>query len=435
MVSTDTIVALSSGNLPSGVAVIRLSGPQSKQIAVSLCQKVPTPRNALLSDFVNPESMEIIDCGLVLWFPGPASFTGEDCLEFHCHGGKAVVSAMLEILCSFEKVRIAEAGEFSRRAFENEKLDLTQAEGLADLIASETEAQRRQALDQSQGKLREIYLDWRQRLIHIRALIEAELDFAEEEDVPDEISQEGFAKLSSIVSEIKAHLDDQRVGEIIRDGYRIVLMGKPNAGKSSLLNMLAKRDVAIVTSEAGTTRDIIDVHLDIAGYPVIISDTAGIRETDNIVEKEGVARANERGSSADLVIWLSALDDQDYELEQIPDHAMKLISKDDEGSLEPGKSISSKTGYGIDKLLSEIGSRLESQLSSLSSGVLTRRRHRDLLEESLALLNEALNGEMADTTIRAENIRLAGDCIGKICGKIDVEDLLDVIFSEFCVGK
>ncbi len=429
-----TIVALSSGMLPSGVAVIRISGPEVASIANSMLGGLPGSREAVLRQIRHPETGEVLDNGIVLYFDGPRSFTGEDCLEYQVHGGKAVVSAILDALLVHKGVRIAEAGEFSRRAFENGRMDLTEAEGIADLIVSETESQRRLALSQSMGELRKLYDDWRKRLIHLRAMIEAELDFSEEEDVPKDISAAGFSQIASVSREIHQHLADNRAGEIVREGFKVALMGKPNAGKSSLLNALARRDVAIVTEEEGTTRDVIDVHLDIDGHAVIVSDTAGIRESGNRIEQEGIRRARQRGERADLVIWLGHPD------EILPsdivnlENLVHMISKDDDGFRTEGTSFSSQTGYGMDSLLEMISGKVQSSIGNIESGLITRARHRALLESCYEHLILAMRENM-DIELRAENLRLASDEIGRITGRIDVEDLLDVIFSEFCVGK
>ena len=430
-----TIVALSSGNLPSGVAVIRVSGPSCAVIASLMGNGLPKPRNIALKNIVNPQTQEELDRGLLLWFPGPTSFTGEDCLELHLHGGRAVVEAVLDALCTFDDVRLAEAGEFSRRAFENGKLDLTEIEGIADLVSSETEAQRKQALAQSRGDLRNIYDDWRKRLVHMRAMIEAELDFSEEEDIPEEISKEGFAQVVALKNEIKTYLEDDRAGEIIRDGFKIALMGKPNAGKSSLLNALAKRDVAIVTNEPGTTRDILDVHLDLNGYAVIVSDTAGLRESDSIVEVEGVRRAQLRGSEADLVIWLTDIDDIEEAPELNFEDILYIKSKDDNHLFDNKMSISTLTDKGLDGLLDLIKERIVGKLNNRETGLISRVRYREALSDCVTHLDFVLENQVSDIELKAETLRHASDCIGRITGKIDVEDLLDVIFSEFCVGK
>ena len=431
----ETIVALSSGNLPSGVAVIRISGPACVILAKSLIGSLPTPRQAVLKSICDPANKEELDRGLVFWFPGPQSFTGEDCIELHLHGGCAVVNAVIGVLCDFEGVRLAEAGEFSRRAFENGKFDLTEIEGIADLVSSETEAQRKQALAQSRGDSRETYESWRKRLIYMRALIEAELDFSEEEDVPEEISKEGFQQVLALKFEIENHLSDDKAGEIIRDGFKIALMGKPNAGKSSLLNALAKRDVAIVTSEAGTTRDILDVHLDIDGYAVIISDTAGLRDANNIVEIEGIRRAELRGSEADLVIWLHDISDTDMMPELAYSDVIYVTSKDDKCSVKKGISISVTSDAGLAVLFEEIKRRIKSRIGNHETGLISRLRYRFALEECVSHLTFVIDNNISDIELKAETLRHASDCIGRITGKIDVEDLLDIIFSEFCVGK
>lgn len=431
----QTIVALSSGSLPSGVAVIRISGPACADICQNMLGSKLEPRNVFLKPVINPQTQEELDRGLVLFFQSPSSFTGEDCLELQLHGGRAVVDVVLNTICQFENVRLAEPGEFSRRAFENGKLDLTEIEGIGDLVASETEAQRKQALAQSRGDSRETFENWRKRLIHMRALIEAELDFSEEEDIPEEISKEGFAQVLALKDEIKTHLDDNRAGEIIRDGFKIALMGKPNAGKSSLLNSLANRDVAIVTNEAGTTRDVLDVHLDIDGYAVIVSDTAGLRDSDNIVEVEGIKRAQLKGEEADLVIWLSDINDDDIFDEDKFDNVIRVISKDDHQVVSNGISISVKNMNGLEQLLLEIKKQIKAKLGNHNGFLISRLRHREALTDCLQHLIFVIDNQVSDIELKAETLRHASDCIGRITGKIDVEDLLDVIFSEFCVGK
>ena len=430
----QTIVALSSGSLPSGVAVVRLSGSACDFISEQMLGAILEPRVSSLKSIKNPVSHEELDRGIVIAFKAPQSFTGDDCLELHLHGGRAVVEAVINAICQFENVRLAEAGEFSKRAFENGKLDLTEVEGIADLVSSETEAQRKQALSQSRGDSRETYEGWRKRLIHMRALIEAELDFSEEEDIPEEISKEGFAQVLLLKEEIQNHLNDNRAGEIIRDGFKIALMGKPNAGKSSLLNALAKRDVAIVTDEAGTTRDVLDVHLDIDGYAVTISDTAGLRESDNIVEAEGIKRAQLKGQEADLVIWLTEIDDE-VEPNTDFDNALQVISKDDSLLVTDSISISVTHENGLKKLLSEVKNQIRNKVGNREGVLISRLRYREALIDCVEHLSFVLDNHVSDIELKAETLRHASDCIGRITGKIDVEDLLDVIFLEFCVGK
>ena len=300
----DTIYALSSGSLPSGVAVVRLSGPQAGAVITALAGALPEPRKAALRSIRGRNDSEI-DRGLVLWFPGPGSFTGEDSAEFHLHGGRAVVDRLLEELSGFDGLRMAETGEFSRRAFANGKFDLTEAEGLADLIASETEAQRVLALSQASGALKELYEDWQRRLLHARAMIEAEIDFADEEDVPGSVSEQVWADMAALSNEMTDHLAGAKRANAVREGFRIVIVGAPNAGKSSLMNALAGSDVAIVSEEPGTTRDVLEARLSIGGQLVIVIDTAGIREDAGAVEAEGIRRALARAAEADLVLHLS----------------------------------------------------------------------------------------------------------------------------------
>lgn len=431
----DTIVALSSGSLPSGVAIVRISGSECSMICEKLLHCQLEPRRAHYLPVFVPGETAPLDRGIIVGFSGPQSFTGEDCLEFQLHGGRAVVSALLDALCAFERVRLAEAGEFSKRAFLNGRMDLTEIEGLSDLVAAETQAQRRQAFQQSQGSLRDLYEGWRHALVHIRAMIEAELDFSDEEDVPAEIAEEGIAGLGRLIDEISRHIDDANAGEIVRDGYRVALMGKPNAGKSSLLNALAKRDVAIVTEEAGTTRDVLSVNLDIGGYVVVFSDTAGIREAENIAESEGVKRARAAGKEANLVIWLQEIDDNLTVPELENGETVFVRSKDDQGMEGTELSVSAKTGYGIGALLELLLARVKNSLGGAETGLITRRRYRLALQDCLELLKEAQACSVNERDLQSEALRMAGNCLGRITGKIDVEDLLDVIFSEFCIGK
>src|SRR3990170_545420 len=300
--SNDTIVAPASGAGRAAIAVIRIAGPRARAVLEAICDGVPEPRHASLRN-IGPPRRSKLDRGLVLWFPGPASFTGEDMAELHVHGSRAVIREVVEAVLSLPGTRLAEPGEFARRTFENGKLDLTEVEGLADLISAETEAQRRQALAQAEGSLRALYEGWRRELLQAQALVEAGLDFADEGDVVADVSLKADAIVAGLLAAISRHLAD-RSGERLRDGLRVVIAGPPNAGKSSLLNALAKRDVAIVSEEAGTTRDVIEVHLDLGGLPVILSDTAGIREAQGKVEAAGIDRALARAEAADLVLWL-----------------------------------------------------------------------------------------------------------------------------------
>lgn len=433
---TATIFALSSGSLPSGVAVIRLSGADARTCLVRLCKHVPAPRQLALRDIVDGEV--VIDRGLVAYFPAPHSFTGEDCAELHLHGGKAVVAAVLRLLGSMPHTRQAEAGEFTRRAFLNGKLDLTAAEALGDLIEAETEHQRRLAMRNASGVQRALYDGWRRRLLHARAMIEAELDFADESDVPGSVSASVWADIRALDADIAAHLEGAHAGEIVREGFRIVLIGAPNAGKSTLLNALAGRDVAIVTEEPGTTRDVLDVSLDLGGAKVVLSDTAGIRDGAGRVEALGIARARQAAAEADLVLLL---DDGcgDGDLSTVLPAGVEMLRVHTKSDLRAPREgvvgISALTGAGLPELL-DLLSRFAVQkaVSALDGVVPTTARHGNLLAIARSGLTHSLNGD-APLEIRAEGLRVAGDAVGRLTGAIGTEEVLGEIFSSFCIGK
>lgn len=429
----DTIFALSSGALPAGVAVVRLSGPKAVEVASILAGEIPLDRKAALRTIRNRNGL-IIDRGLVLAFPGPNSFTGEDCVEFHLHGSRAVVAAVYEELGQFAGMRLAEAGEFSRRAFENGKMDLVEVEGLADLISAETEMQRRLAVEQGFGGQSALYMDWAERLTRSRALIEAELDFADEDDVPGSVSDRVWADVGDLYLELQDHIAQAKAGEIIRDGFKVVIAGPPNAGKSSLLNALAKRDVAIVTEIAGTTRDVLHIDLDMDGYLVRFFDTAGLRETEDRVEQEGVRRARMAIDQADLVIELEEIDSNTKHIRsEFAIETMRVGSKRDihGPSSDYDLCISSHTGEGMDELRCVILDRVQALWTG--SLVPNRARQLDYLKDASNFIEEALNGRELD--LRAESLRAAASSLGRITGRVDVEQLLDVIFSQFCIGK
>lgn len=432
---SETIYALSSGAVPSGVAIVRLSGPKALAIGAALVDDLPDVGRSALRDVKSPHDGGLLDQALVLTFKRPHSFTGEDVVEFHCHGSKPVLSALFDVLDRFEGCRQANEGEFSRRAFENGKFDLTEIEGLADLIGAETEAQRKLALRQAGGALRALYEGWRSDLLRCRALIEAELDFADEDDVPGSVSDQIWSQVSELRTKMAAHLDDERHGEIIRDGLNVVLTGPPNAGKSSLLNALAKRNVAIVTPIAGTTRDIIEVALDIDGYKVTLTDTAGLRPSDDLVEQEGIRRAELAASAGDVVYWLQPLGDTVDGSK--PDGSLMVWTKSDlmdVADVKDSVTISTVEPNGLAPLLTDLKARLSKIRSGSEAPLMTRRRHRQALIGAVDSLKTSL-AENLDLEIRSEHLRRAGDELGKIVGRIDVEDLLDVIFSEFCIGK
>jgi tRNA modification GTPase len=380
-----------------------------------------------------------IDRGLVLWFPGPASFTGEDCAEFHLHGGRAVVRALIDALAGFPGLRAAEAGEFSRRAFQNDRMDLTAVEGLADLISAETEAQRRLALRQAGGSIAAVLEGWRARLTRCRALIEADLDFADEEDVPGSVADAVWSEASGLVAEMQRHLARAHLGERLRSGFEVVLLGAPNAGKSSLLNSLARRPAAIVTPEPGTTRDLIEVQLDLAGYPVTLVDTAGLREAAGVVEAEGIRRAQARAAGADLVIWLQAPGDPDV-LEVTVDATTtvwRVATKVDLASSDGvfAHRISTVSGEGLEMLEAALAAHVTAHARGLDDVIITRARHREGLEACVGHIHAALANGRVGLELRAEDLRAAADALGRLTGRVDVEDLLDVIFRDFCIGK
>ncbi|MGN6515057.1 MAG: tRNA uridine-5-carboxymethylaminomethyl(34) synthesis GTPase MnmE, partial [Rhizomicrobium sp.] len=423
----DTIFAPSTAPGRSGIAVIRVSGPNAKIAAGALAAgALPSPQHAVLKAFRDARGA-VIDRGLLLWFEGPHSFSGEDIVEFHVHGGRATVEAMLAVLSAVQGLRPAEPGEFTRRAVENGKLDLTQAEALADLIDAQTEAQRQQAVGQYEGALSELYESWRAELIRAVALTEAVLDFPDE-DVPDNILNTVRNIAGDLTEKICEHLNDGRRGEILRDGVKLTVFGKPNSGKSSLLNSLAQRDVAIVSEIAGTTRDVIEVRLDLGGYPVIVSDTAGLRESTDPVEQEGVRRAIAKAKAADIALLLVDASDP-KPTEGLPPNVGEILdlvvwNKIDIG--EPrlgGIPISVKTGAGLPDLLAKI-TELSSKLldHKENNPPLTRARHRRHLEETLAALERSQT--VPDRELFGEDLRLALRSLGRITGRVDVEDVL-----------
>ncbi len=453
MSDRDTIFALSSARGRAGICVFRVSGPRARVAAAALTGSgVPAAREATLRRFVDARG-EPIDRGLVLWFPAPNSFTGEDVAEFHTHGSPAVIAALIARLGQMNGLRPAEPGEFTRRAFHNGKFDLTEAEGLGDLIAAETEQQRRQALRQMEGALRERYERWRDGLIKTLAQLEAVIDFVDE-DLPRDLFDRVAAAASQLESEIELHLSDQRRGEIVRDGFSIVIVGAPNVGKSSLLNALAARDVAIVTETAGTTRDLIEVDLDLAGYAVTLVDTAGLRETSDAIESEGIRRARARAARADM--RLAVIDAASLSLDPLVANTLSvgdavLINKIDLGvshesevwtmnaeTTLPLLYISARDGDGIDALISFLTNQVVARAGGSESAPLTQLRHRNALEATRDALKRAavnLSHDHHAIDLAAEDLRIATRELGRITGRVDVEDLLDVIFREFCIGK
>jgi tRNA modification GTPase len=432
----DTIFALSSGAGRAGIAVIRISGPDADTALGALTGKpLPDERKAEIRTLFDIPNEERIDVGLVLRMPGPRSFTGEDVVELSVHGGRAVVGAVLASLGRVPGLRLAEPGEFTRRAVEHGRLDLTQAEAIADLVAAETDAQRRQALDQMDGTLSALYEDWRARLIRAAAWLEASIDFADEEIPPDAVAA-SRDQLVALAGEVRRHLHDGRRGEILREGLHVAVVGPPNAGKSSLINALARRDVAIVSDTAGTTRDVIEVRLDLGGYAVILADTAGLREANDAIEQEGVRRARARAADAD--IRLLVLDGAaTTELDQPPiDNAeITVFNKSDiAGARRTGLNISAKTGEGIDTLVDALATAAK-QRATGEGPALTRARHRHALERAHTAIASALKAPDGSPELAAESVRVALNEIGRISGRVDLDDLLDVVFRDFCIGK
>jgi len=443
-----TIFALSSGQGTSGIAVIRISGPEVKTVISKLTNgDIPEPRVATLKKINKINTNELIDEGILLWFPGPNSYTGEDMAEFHVHGSVAVVLAIQNSISKIENCRIAEPGEFTKIAFQNGKINLLKAESISDLIRSETEMQRQQAIKIMSGKNSEIYNFWRSSLLKVLANVEAKIDFPEE-DLPEKIINEIKLSSSKIKSEIKKVLDDKKVGEIIREGFKIAILGPPNAGKSSLLNYLSKREAAIVSEVAGTTRDVIEVHLNIDGYPVILSDTAGIRESKDEIEKKGINLALKKAENADLNIVVIEPKKAHFTgfLKGLvsSDKTLVVVNKSDlgiENMLEDFRQynpiyISIKKEKNVDTLISKIRNNLKNKFLSNQNILITRERHRLHLEQCLIHLENFENkSDEQDFDKAAEDLRQAARELGVIVGKFDVEEILGSIFNDFCIGK
>lgn len=462
MADRSTIFALSSGRPPAAIAVVRISGPQARFALERLTGRVPQPRQAALLRVHEPASGEVIDEALGLWFPAPASETGEDVAELQLHGGHAVIAGVLKALSAVEGCRMAEPGEFTRRAFENGKLDLTAVEGLGDLIAAETAAQRRQAFRQLKGLIGDRAESWRQRLIEALALVEARIDFSDEADVPENLIAPAAKIARALRDEIAATLVDGGRGERLRDGLVVAIAGPPNAGKSTLLNRLARRDAAIVSPYPGTTRDVIEVHLELDGYPVTVLDTAGIREVVEPVEQEGVRRARARAADADLVLWvidLSVADPAAADLPRFKSQAPQWLIENKidlltdtarNGALgrfcEHSKnnewqfafSVSAERGEGLDALFGALVAFARDCFAAGETALVTRARHRRALEETVAALHRAVTeagSNAAREELIAEELRHASSALGRLTGRVDVEDVLDKIFREFCIGK
>lgn len=464
----DTIFALSSGRPPAAIGVVRVSGPRAGDALRVLSGKASVaPRQAMFAR-IRDAAGEPIDEAVVLWFPGPGSETGEDIAEIQMHGSRAALAAVFDTLAQMEGLRPAEPGEFTRRGFANGKLDLTEVEGLADLIGAETEAQRRQAFRQMKGLLGGRAEGWRKRLIEAQAMIEAPIDFADEGDVPDDLSAPALVIARELADEISAVLAAERRGERLREGLVVAIAGPPNVGKSTLLNRIAGRDVAIVSPHAGTTRDALEVHLDLKGYPVTLIDTAGVRESTDPVEQEGIRRARLKAEEADLTLWLVDAAGGEPVLPTdgagTDDKTLIIINKMDTTNLksevkfsienifnnefvsslihslgvsrETTVPISARDGFGVDLLLDRIADFAADYFGAAEPALITRERHRHALQATVEALNRAiaLPAHGAEDLV-AEELRMAATALGRLTGRVDVEDILDVVFRDFCVGK
>lgn len=442
-----TIFAPATAPGRAGVAILRVSGPGAASAITALAGRLPPPRRASRARLRHPATGDLLDDALVLWFPGPASFTGEDVAEFHIHGGRALKEAVMAALGGLPDLRLAEAGEFTRRALLNDRLDLTEAEALADLIDADTEAQRRQALRQAEGALTRACDSWRTEALRLLAHLEATLDFPDEEDIPDDLETGVAEALRRLADSLNDTLNDRHRGERLREGLQVAVVGPPNAGKSSLVNRLARRDAAIVSDTAGTTRDVIEVHLDLGGYPLVLADTAGLRDTGDAIEAEGVRRARARLEDADLVLVVRDGTPGQSSTDPVPERrgpdTLRVWTRGDlyaEGSRPRAAApddlvVSCLTGAGFAGLETALATRARALMENGASGtaVLTRARHRAAVEEARDALERAMAAPSAD--LRAEDLRLALRAIGRITGRVDVEEVLDVIFRDFCLGK
>ena len=442
-----TIYALSTGPGVSGIAVVRVSGKEAAEVVKQLTgDDLPVPRVATLKKINYINTNNLIDEGVVIWFPGPNSYTGEDLAEFHVHGSRAVVSALHSSISGIKNCRLAEPGEFTKLAFQNGKINLLKAEGIADLVSAETEIQRKQAVEIMSGKSSVKFTSWRAKLLKILAHVEAKIDFPDE-DLPKDILDEIQKTSNQVSKEIEKVLDDQKVGERIREGFKIAIVGPTNAGKSSLLNYLSKRDVAIVSEIAGTTRDVIETHLNLDGYPVVVSDTAGIRESKNEIEKKGIKLALNRAEDADLkliIVDAKSVDFTSVLKELIDENAILVVNKSDllvgninnELKKHDHILVSIKNNLNLDKLILKIKKKLENKFISYGDILITRERHRQHLEQCISHLKNFKNKNGSeDYDKAAEDLRLATRHLGMIVGKVDVEEILGSIFNDFCIGK
>lgn len=440
MTASDTIFAQSSGAGRAGIAVIRVSGPRASAILEACASSLPRPRELTLRSIRDPDSGEMIDKAAVIWLPAPRSFTGEDCAEFHLHGSPAVIKAFTEVLGRHPDTRPADAGEFTRRAFMNDKLDLVEVEGLGDLLDAQTTVQRRQALRQMTGEASSVFECWRRELLLARADLEAVLDFSDESGVADAATLGIDARLRKLRDVMSKAVADANRAELVREGVRVVLAGLPNTGKSSLLNSLAKRDAAIVSETAGTTRDVIEVTLDFNGVPVILTDTAGLRSSEDVLEQEGIRRARQHISAADVLVWVWSADvpgSEHPDPEIAPD--VYLRNKCDQASIlevGPRQSIptSSVTEGGLLAFVAYFQELIDAHVGHEEAYVVTSARQKAICERTIRYLNEMLR-EDVNLELKSELVRMASSEVGRLAGRVDVEEWLGVIFSRFCIGK
>jgi tRNA modification GTPase len=450
----DTVYALSTAYGKAGVAIIRISGPKALNVAKEVCIDIRDeldfePRKMYYCGVINPKTDEIIDKGLAVYFKAPNSFTGEDIVEINIHGSLAVINTVLNVLGEIKGIRLAEPGEFTKRAFENDKMDLTQVEGLADLIEAQTEAQLKQARHQMDGKLSEVINCWREKLVALLAKIEAAIDFSDEE-IPKNLENQNEAEIQKLLKQMKTYFKEADKGIKLREGLNVSIVGAPNAGKSSLFNYILKEDRAIISSTPGTTRDVIEAYVDIKGYPVSIYDTAGIRETCEEIETEGIKRALKKAENADIKVLVSENEDNIFfKKELIDKNTIIVLNKIDQYDFNADNiktrlkaenlkylkliPISIKKKKNLDKFIKSFNNTVTNSMQGTQEALITKQRHKNNLKNAMDYLNSALKENQYD--LKAENIRLSADEIGKITGKIHVEELLDQIFSSFCIGK
>ena len=441
----ETIFALSSGQDRAGVAVVRISGPNAAHALQRLARALPAPRVATRARLIDPLDGAPLDDALVIIFPAPKSFTGEDVVELHLHGGRAVLAGVLAALGRTEGLRTAEPGEFTRRAFEHGKMDLTEAEGLADLINAETQSQRRLALTQMAGGLHRAAEVWRSDLLRAQALIEAAIDFSDEADVSERAVSDAAVLAAGVGLSLCEALNDDHKGEILRDGFRVVIAGPPNVGKSSLINAIAKRDAAIVSAEAGTTRDIVELQLNLGGIAIRIADTAGLRNAEGVIEREGIRRGLERANGADLLIWVvdatNPQPDLDPALVELEPFTLRIFNKIDLLNETTGFAdekyvrLSTATGVGLSLLEMKIAKLAQARTEGGDGALITAARHRAQIYAAAEALAVFERGRKSDLELRAEDLRQAAHAIGRLVGRVDVEEILGEIFGRFCIGK